>query len=69
VSQIDVVAETAYESASESGLASSRSLSETQKTSLRVAEDGIYRAGGFEQLLVPLWKQYIEAHPAEFFVD
>jgi hypothetical protein len=46
-----------------------RSLSETQKTSLRVAEDRIYGAGGFEQLLVPLWKQYIEAHPAEFFAD
>jgi hypothetical protein len=46
-----------------------RNLDETQKKSLRDAEDSLYRAGGFEQLLVPLWKRYIEAHPAEFFRD
>lgn len=45
------------------------SLDDAQKKSLRDAEDGLYGAGGFEPLLVPLWKQYIETHPVEFFTD
>jgi Domain of unknown function (DUF4375) len=46
-----------------------RSLDETQKQLIRDGEDDLYRAGGFEGSLVPLWKQYIEAHPTEFFTD
>jgi hypothetical protein len=45
------------------------SLDETQKQSIWDAEDDLYRAGGFEGSLVPLWKQYIEAHPTDFFTD
>jgi hypothetical protein len=38
-----------------------------QRAAFRSAEDIVYRAGGFEELLRPLWKRYIDAHPDEFF--
>lgn len=34
---------------------------------MRAAEGAAYSAGGFEQLLPPLWKRYIAEHPDEFF--
>ena len=46
-----------------------RSLDERQTNSLRDVEDSLYRAGGFEELLVPHWKAYIDEHPADFFWD
>jgi hypothetical protein len=44
-----------------------QSLGQHQKNSLRDVEDSLYRAGGFEESLVPYWKRYIEEQPAEFF--
>jgi hypothetical protein len=38
-----------------------------QQAAIRSAEDGVYGAGGFEELLRPRWKLYINAHPNEFF--
>jgi hypothetical protein len=42
-------------------------MNTSQQTAIRSAEDSVYRAGGFEQLLLPQWKRYIDAHPGEFF--
>lgn len=46
-----------------------RSLDEIQKKLLKDAQSRVYRRGGFEQLLLPRWRRYIENHPAEFFRD
>jgi Domain of unknown function (DUF4375) len=40
----------------------------SQQAALRSAQDSVYSAGGFEQLLLPRWKRYIDAHPDEFFL-
>jgi hypothetical protein len=42
-------------------------MNTSQQTAIRSAEDSVHRAGGFEQLLLPRWKRYIDAHPDEFF--
>ena len=34
-------------------------LDASKRTEIHAAEDAIYSAGGFEELLVPLWKRYI----------
>lgn len=43
-------------------------MNASQQAALRSAQDSVYSAGGFEQLLLPRWKRYIDAHPDEFFL-
>ena len=42
-------------------------MNASQQAAIRSAEDGVYAAGGFEEMLRPRWKRYIDAHPDEFF--
>jgi hypothetical protein len=42
-------------------------INASQQAEIRAVEDVVHRAGGFEGLLQPLWKRYIDLHPDEFF--
>jgi hypothetical protein len=42
-------------------------MNANQQAAIRSAEDIMYAAGGFEEMLRPRWKRYIDAHPDEFF--
>ena len=44
-----------------------RNLDANLKAMISAAEKRVFQAGGFEQLLVPKWKAYIDSHPEEFF--
>src|SRR5271165_1263369 len=44
-------------------------ITAAQQAAIRSAEESIYEAGGFEQLLLPRWTEYINAHPKEFFLS
>jgi hypothetical protein len=43
-------------------------MNASQQAAIRSAEDSVYRAGGFEDLLRPRWKFYIDTHLDEFFL-
>jgi hypothetical protein len=38
-----------------------------QQAAIRSAEKSVFGAGGFEELLRPRWKLYLDTHPNEFF--
>ncbi len=42
-------------------------ISEEQMNEIKSYERFVYRAGGFERTLTPLWVRYIERHPEDFF--